>query len=167
MEETSPPTDPADSTSITVILIPILVIEQITHQACIPSKSDTTFLTLGLHPLPRVTFCTDQLRYRFTIEKMRFVFVMAVSTHVELVAAWCHKLGPSLIVCTSDSFLSILFFLRFLLFRSCCSHLSCSGLPSSCCYCWDSRNFRPRLGNNTVTPYSQSFRIFHNFRHQL
>lgn len=159
MEESPPSADPADSTAITVILVPILVIEQVTHQAGIPSESHSAFFTLGLYPLSRVTLRTDQLRYRLTIEKVGFVFVMAVSTHVELVAAWCHKLGPSLVVCTSDSFLSLVWLFLGLLLLG-CSHL----FPVPLLWVDSLPGLEETLAPVVVSSETD-LQMFHNFRH--
>uniref|UniRef100_A0A2M4B3E8 Putative secreted protein n=1 Tax=Anopheles triannulatus TaxID=58253 RepID=A0A2M4B3E8_9DIPT len=39
---------------------------------------------------------------------MRLILIVAVPAHVELVAARCHELGPSLVVRTSDALLVLL-----------------------------------------------------------
>lgn len=123
VEEATSSTDSANPAAITVILIAILIVKEITHQTGVPSESHPTLLTLCLNPLPGIALSANQLCDRFPIEEMRLILVMAVSTHVELIAARSHKFGTSLVVCTSHTFfLRILLWLVLGLFPVGCSH---------------------------------------------
>lgn len=51
------------------------------------AKTHAALLALLLHLLPRVALGADEFREGFTIKVMRFVFVVAVTALVELVAA--------------------------------------------------------------------------------
>lgn len=103
MEEARPAADPAYSTSITVILAAVLVVEQIAHQTGILPEPDAALFALGLDALPGVALGADQLRDRLSVEKMRLVLVVTVPAHVELVTARCHKLGPPFIMRTANA----------------------------------------------------------------
>lgn len=106
MEKSTPASDSANTATFTVILVSIFVIEQITYQTGVPSKTHSTHFALRLHSLPPVAFGANQFRNRSSVEKVSLVFIVTVPAHVELVTTWCHKFRTSLVVCTSDPFLS-------------------------------------------------------------
>lgn len=69
------------------------------------SKPHSTLFALGLHLLSGVTFRTDQLRYRLPVKVVRLVLIVTVPAHIQLVAAWGHELGSSLVMCTAHALL--------------------------------------------------------------
>lgn len=105
VEEARPAADTANSAPLTVILRAVLVVEQIAHQTGVLAEPDAALFALGLDALPGVALGADQLRDRLPVEEMCLIFVVTVPAHVELVTARCHKLGPPLVVRTSDPFL--------------------------------------------------------------
>lgn len=55
------------------------------------SKSYSAVLTNLLDLLPFITFSANQLGNRLSVEVVLFIFIMAISTHVDFVAARCLK----------------------------------------------------------------------------
>lgn len=108
VEEARPAADPAYSTPVTVILAAVFVVEQVAHQTGILPEPDAALFALGLDTLPGVALGADQLRDRLPVEKVRLVLVVTVPAHVELVTAWCHKLGPPFVMRTADPSVRIL-----------------------------------------------------------
>lgn len=105
VEEARSAADAANSAPVAVVLRAVLVVEQVAHQTGVLAEPDAALFALRLDALPGVALGADQLRDRLPVEEVRFVLVVAVPAHVELVTARCHKLGPPLVVRTSDPFL--------------------------------------------------------------
>lgn len=111
-------TDTTNAASITMVLIFVIIVKQITHQTrvlwvkkkevntiiCIKKKmyhmmlvtnfvylaeANATFLAVGLYFLSCITSRTNQFRQRFSIEVMVFILVVTVSTVIKAAAAWC------------------------------------------------------------------------------
>lgn len=91
VEEARPAADSANSAPITVVLRAVLVVEQVAHQTGVLAEPDAALFALRLDALPGVALGADQLRHGLPIEEVRFVLVVTVPAHVELVTARCLK----------------------------------------------------------------------------
>ena len=91
MEETILSTDSTYSTQVTMVLRLVIIVKEITNQACVFPESDATLLTIGLDLLSRFTFCTNKLLQLFSVKCMRLSVIVTKSTTVDFPTAWTLK----------------------------------------------------------------------------
>lgn len=88
MKEAILASDTADTTGLTVILILVIVIEEITDETCILPEPSPALLTIDLDLLPSVALGADQLNELFSVECMRLCVIMTEAARINLPATW-------------------------------------------------------------------------------
>jgi hypothetical protein len=88
MEESISSTDTTNPTRLAMILTLVIVIKEITNQACVTPKSNSTIATIHLHFLPRIALGAYQLSDGLSIECVILHFVMTIPADVNFSTTW-------------------------------------------------------------------------------